>query len=160
MAKRKGWPRDTYARAVWDSDLPTLPRIVALAYADHARSGDVAWIALTRLMAVTGIRNKTSVASAVTRLVADDWLELVEKGRQHRASRYRLRTPQGYVSRTAEGESSGTSEQSSGTSPYPSGTSNGPDYSEDHSEDCAALPVVAAIADLDELLRSVGREAS
>ena len=46
---------DRWARAIWDSSsLKPLQRLVALAFADHARS-EVAWVSLDDLTRCTGM---------------------------------------------------------------------------------------------------------
>ena len=89
------WPRDRYVRAVWQSDLRPLERLVALVYADHARDEDVAWVTYPRIRQRTGLSSNGSVTTAVTGLRDAGWLELVEPGSGRRAARYRIAIPPG-----------------------------------------------------------------
>lgn len=107
---QRRWPRDAYTEAVWSSALTSTQRLVALAYADHARDTDTAWIAPERLEARTGL-GRTAAKTAVRALVEAGWLVLVEAARQHRAPRYRL-VPQPVASRHSEGVTSRHSEPS------------------------------------------------
>lgn len=97
---QRRWPRDAYTEAVWSSSLTSTQRLVALAYADHARDADTAWIAPERLEARTGL-GRTAAKTAVRALVDAGWLVLVEAARQHRAPRYRL-VPQPVASRHSD----------------------------------------------------------
>lgn len=151
------WPRDTYVAAVWESQtLKPLERLVALAYADHARDGETAWVTYPRLMERTGL-SRDALARALNGLREQGWLEVQEAARQQRATRYWLRIPEGdepsasrtagypqeSVSRTAEvpsgladGPLSGSSSPSPGASspsPVTSSPPDGPDYSSHHS---------------------------
>lgn len=97
----KTWPRDGYVAAVWESkQLTTQERIVAMAYADHAKDGDVAWVHWPRLSERTGIRAKSTLWKVTKALVAAGWLVQVEKARQHRSPRYRLVVPEADVRHT------------------------------------------------------------
>lgn len=156
MASR--WPRDAYVRAVWESDLKALNRLVCLAYADHARKGDTAWLTLDRLADVTGMARSTA-AARLSDVVDLGWLVLVEQGRQHRASRYRLVDPsnQQSGSRTPEAESSSpgadTSSPGAGTSSPGAGTDL-----QETTQETAAAP--AAGVDLDAFVAKHSRAAS
>lgn len=165
----RAWPRDAYTRAVWASDLTTAQRIIALAYADHASSGDMAWIPLPRLARLTGLARSTA-AKHLAALAATGWLEVAESARQHRATRYRLTIPrspgtgpldeaQQSGSRTSGAQSSSPALDSSSPALDLSSPAPGPEYSEDCSEEAAAAPA-AAVRDLDDILAGIGREAS
>lgn len=97
MARRsKRWPRDAFVAAVWESEqLRPLERIVALAYADHAKDSDVAWVTWTRLSQRTGIRSKTALSKATKGLVDAGWLKCVRPARQHYSPEYQLLIPVG-----------------------------------------------------------------
>lgn len=111
------WPRDLYAEAVWCSAaLKPVQKLVALAYADHARDGDTAWLSYERLAERTGLARSTA-AAALRQLVDAGWLVCVERGRQHRASRYRLELPQQSESRTPEQSDSRTPDSASSPAP-------------------------------------------
>ena len=86
------WYRDRWAEAIWAADLPTQPKIVALAYADHARDKREAWVSLPRLMERTGL-SRTSCKRAMKQLRADGWLTMTTKESQHRARRFLLTLP-------------------------------------------------------------------
>lgn len=157
MASR--WPRDRYVRAVWESDLKALNRLVCLAYADHARKGDTAWLTLDRLAEVTGMARSTA-AARLADVVDLGWLVLVEQGRQHRASRYRLVDPaQQSGSRTPGLESSSPGADASSPAPDTSSPGAGTDLQETTHETAAAAPPPDGI-DLDAFLAARAREAS
>ena len=153
------WPRDVFVRAVWSSTLRPLPRLVALAYADHARKGDTAWLTLDRIVKVMGM-SRDSAHRTLGILIAAGWLELVEQGRQHRASRYRLVIPSstGDVL-LAESQQYGrrtTGKESSSTAPDVSSTAPVLDLQETTQQTAHAA---AESFDLDELLARIGRDA-
>lgn len=178
IPRSERWPRDDFARSVWDSDqLKPLERLVALCFADHAREHDWAFVTYPRLMACTGL-SRDSAVRAVKGLRDKGWLEVKEASRQQRATRYWLRCPaqpsasqtaaqaQGSVSQTAEPLSgtgdgrltrpSSPSPVTSSLSPVTSSPGDRPDSSSDHSTDTLsddpAQPSVhehaSAIADL------------
>ena len=87
------WARDAWAEQVWCSTLRANDRLVALAYADHARDGlDSVFVTVERLVARTDL-SRSTVLRCVARLRELGWFELVEPARQHRAPRYALRMP-------------------------------------------------------------------
>lgn len=86
------WHRDVWSDAVWDSSLLPLQKLIALAYADHARDGDVAWVTYDRLRKRTGL-SRDAVARHLRALVDAGWLVLVSAASQHRSARYRLGIP-------------------------------------------------------------------
>jgi biotin operon repressor len=100
------WHKDVWSEAVWDSpSLLPLQKLIALAYADHARDGDVAWVTYDRLRERTGL-SRDAVARHLRTLVEAGWLVLVSAASQHRSTRYRLLIPsastQQSVPRTTE----------------------------------------------------------
>lgn len=100
------WPSDLWREAVWNSpksSLKPLQRLIALAYADHARDGEVAWVTYNRLEQRTGL-SRDAVARHLGALVEAGWLVLVSPASQHRSARYRLVIPsaQQSVAQTAE----------------------------------------------------------
>lgn len=115
------WHRDTYAEAVWASELPPLQRLVALAYADHARDGDTSWVTYRRMRERTGL-SRDAIARHNAGLIAAGWLQVVTPARQHRAAIYRLTIPEQSVSRTAEQSVSRTADVPSSTPPRSSST--------------------------------------
>ena len=129
------WPRDLFAEAVWSSRLKPLERLVALAYASHARDQEFAFLTYPRMQEVTGL-SRDAIARAVTGLRDAGWLELMAEARQHHAARYWLRIPiQQSVSRTAEptrDTGDGLLSDTSSPSPDTSSPSPGPDHSEDN----------------------------
>jgi len=160
------WPRDAFVRAVWSSTLRPMPRLVALAYGDHARKGDTAWLTLDRVADVTGM-SRDSAHRNLRILIAAGWLELVEQGRQHRASRYRLVIPsspgdvplaesQQSGSRTTAKEFSSTAPDASSTAPDVSSPGAVLDLQETNQETAHGA---AVSFDLDELLARIGRDA-
>lgn len=85
------WPRDVWLDAMWEnSDLGPNAREVARVYARYAGREDVSWSTWDEITRRTGIRSRDSISKAHQRLIADGWLVLVEKARQHRSARYRL----------------------------------------------------------------------
>jgi DNA-binding transcriptional ArsR family regulator len=99
------WHRDVWSDAVWDSSLLPLQKLIALAYADHARDGELAWVTYDRLRERTGL-SRDAVARHLRALVDAGWLVLVSAASQHRSARYRLAIPspsvQQSVPRTTE----------------------------------------------------------
>lgn len=100
------WHSDLWREAVWNSpksSLKPLQRLIALAYADHARDGEVAWVTYNRLEQRTGL-SRDAVARHLGALVEAGWLVLVSPASQHRSARYRLVIPsaQQSVAQTAE----------------------------------------------------------
>jgi hypothetical protein len=99
------WHKDVWSEAVWDSPLLPLQKLIALAYADHARDGDVAWVTYDRLRRRSGL-SRDAVARHLRALVDAGWLVLISAASQHRSARYRLAIPspstQQSVSRTTE----------------------------------------------------------
>ena len=116
------WPRDLWAEAVWSSSLRPLERLVALAYADHARDGETAWATYGRLMDRTGL-SRDAVARALRGVVGAGWLVEVEPARQHRATVYLLAVPQRSVTQTADDASDRGDVPLSSTGDGPLGTS-------------------------------------
>ena len=86
------WPKEDFASAVFESDLKSLQRLIALVYADHARDGTVAWVTLERLCERTGMKRSSAIEHRKV-LVDSGWLVLLEPARQHAAARYRLQIP-------------------------------------------------------------------
>jgi hypothetical protein len=86
------WPSALWAEAIWASNLKPAEKLVALAYADHARSKRQAWLSYQRLMERTGY-SRSPCAAAVRALREAGWLKVVEKGRQHKSTVYELTTP-------------------------------------------------------------------
>lgn len=87
-----------FADAVWNAsedELSTTEALVLLAYANHARRKDVAWVAYLRLMQQCKIRSRSTVTRVLRDLVRKGWLELVGPARSHKQSAlYRLIIPQ------------------------------------------------------------------
>jgi len=85
--------RDGWRDGIWESDLPPVARLVALAYADHSGPlGSAVWVTHRRLMARTGLA-KNSVTAARRVLCERGWLVVVEAARGSRAARYMLVVP-------------------------------------------------------------------
>ena len=85
--------RDRWAEAVWRSTLPAADKVVALAYADHARDGlGSVWVAVDRLVERTSL-SRSGVMKCLNRLRASGWMAVAEPSRQHRSTRYRLLIP-------------------------------------------------------------------
>jgi biotin operon repressor len=88
MGARNDW-RD----AVWESELPSLAKLLALAYADHAEpDGARVWVSWERLAERTGMGNG-SVGRQVKVLRDGGWLTVVDPGKGRRPTRYRLSQP-------------------------------------------------------------------
>ncbi|MEV6847627.1 helix-turn-helix domain-containing protein [Actinoplanes sp. NPDC051411] len=84
--------------AVWESgpdDLSPTEALVLLAYADHARGGDSAWVAQSRLMQRCKIRSSSTPSRIVAGLVEKGWLELLARAqwRNRQSPTYRLVIP-------------------------------------------------------------------
>lgn len=86
------WLRTVWSEAVWASDLRPLERLVALAYADHARDSDRAWLTLDRLMERTGL-SRDAANRARLGLVEAGWLVLLGERNRRKADVYRLVIP-------------------------------------------------------------------
>lgn len=121
------WPRDSYRAALWGSRLRPLERLVALAYAEHAREADHAWVTYARLREVTGM-SEDAITRAIKGLRAAGWLELKEPARQHRSARYWLTIPPGQhpVARGAEDLQHPATPQTGSSSTLPPGALNFP----------------------------------
>lgn len=144
--------RDRWAEAVWRSTLPAADKVVALAYADHARDGlGSVWVTVERLVERTSL-SRSGVMKYLNRLREAGWMAVAEPSRQHRSTRYRLLVPDGAAvghalapagaggqastEWTAEESTSWTSETTSSppgapSNPHgePSGAPGGPDLS-------------------------------
>lgn len=86
------WPADLFESAVWESALSTAEKAVALAFADHARDGDTAWVTYERLMRRCSMSRDT-VARCLRVLLEAGWLVLVRPAKHHRPALYRLTIP-------------------------------------------------------------------
>ena len=134
--------RDRWAEAVWRSDLPAADKLVALAYADHARDGlGSVWVTVERLVERTSL-SRSGVMKCLNRLRDAGWMVVAEPSRQHRSTRYRLLVPdhaaiedepalvvgadQPSTGWTAEGSTSWTSGPASGPRGAPSGPNGAP----------------------------------
>lgn len=89
--------------AVWEADasqLSTTEAMILLAYADHARGGDTAWVAQSRLMQRCKVRSKDTPSRVLAGLVAKGWLELLSPGqwRNRQSPTYRLLIPTAPIS--------------------------------------------------------------
>lgn len=95
--------RDAWRDAIWQSDLPALARLVALAYADHVRlradPPDVpdlgarqVWITHARLVERTGMATNTATKARAV-LIERGWLTETVPAKGRRAARYALTTP-------------------------------------------------------------------
>lgn len=104
------WHRDLWAEAVWSSKLPPLQRLVALAYADHARDRDTAWLGGKRLCERTGL-GRTAALDARQAVVDAGWLVETVPATARTPAHYRLAVPEGSARRTpdtSEGSASRT----------------------------------------------------
>jgi hypothetical protein len=133
------WPRDRYIRKVWESDdLPPLARLVALAYADHARDQPTAWVTFERLRDCTGL-SRDAANRALRKLVETGWLTVHEAGTRRRSAVYRLTVPavdndRESVSRTLSVRET----DAESTSPGAESPGDGSHYSADLSKAAAA----------------------
>ena len=89
------WPSKVWAEAIWASNFKPAEKLVALAYADHARDKRQAWLSYQRLVQRTGY-SRSSCAAAVRVLREAGWLRVVDKGRQHHSTVYELTTPRNH----------------------------------------------------------------
>lgn len=87
------WPRNAWIEAIWTSNLRPLERLVAMAYADHARGGLTAFVAPDRLVQRTGMSRRATVA-ARRALIEAGWLTEVEPAAQHRTTVFKTHDPQ------------------------------------------------------------------
>lgn len=97
VAETRDWyiARHRYTDTVWESDLPPVPRLVALAYARHShRDHDTATLAYHRIRALTGIASNGTIAKAIRTLIDRGWLQPdtanLPRGRR---ARYQLTIP-------------------------------------------------------------------
>jgi biotin operon repressor len=99
------WPRTLWAESVWRSEtLKSHDKLIALAFADHARDQSTAWVTYDRLAKRTGL-GRTTIALSIKRLRDQGFLVVVDKGGQHVAPRYRLVAQRSAV-RTSDDSSS------------------------------------------------------
>lgn len=114
--------RDAWEERVWCSKLRPPERLVALAYADHARDGlGLVFVTVERLVERTGL-SRSSVMRAMASLRQQGWLVPVEPARQHRAPRYALRFPvPGGAEHNAQGDQTDIPERSRADTPEPPG---------------------------------------
>ncbi|MCT2279010.1 hypothetical protein M3G91_15415 [Micromonospora chalcea] len=111
------WYADTYQDAVWESALPARAKLLALAYARHARNAqgdrtpaaDLSWLTYDRAMAQASIGKRALVTATQQILVDAGWLVPV-RVIPRRPTLYRLAipaaaagTPEGTTSDTVEG---------------------------------------------------------
>ncbi|WP_282947837.1 helix-turn-helix domain-containing protein [Cellulomonas endometrii] len=87
------WHRERWAEAVWSSDLTPVERLVALAYADHARDQRTAWVTTARLIERTGL-SRASILRAREALITAGWFVLAAKSTPRTAATYLLTTPE------------------------------------------------------------------
>lgn len=87
--------RQMWTDAVWDSDLSTTEKIVALCYAKFAgRTWPESWVAGSQLGRNTSLKSKDARIRAVWKLVVKGWLIPFRKTR-HGAYVYQLVIPEG-----------------------------------------------------------------
>lgn len=84
--------------AIWEAgpdQLSTTEAMILLAYADHARGGDTAWVAQSRLMQRCKLRSKDTPSRVIADLVDKGWLELLSPAQWHnrKSPTYRLCIP-------------------------------------------------------------------
>lgn len=114
------WHADTYQDAVWDSSLPARAKLLALAYARHARdaqgdrtpAADLAWLTYDRAMAQASIGKRALVTSTQQMLVDAGWLVPV-RVIARRPTLYRLAIPAaaaGTPEETTDESAQGTTE--------------------------------------------------
>lgn len=88
------WPRDLWLEAIWeDGALKPGERVVAYVFARFAGRDDVAWCSYPEMMRRTGMRDRTTVSTAIKGLTKAGWLDTVAGARQHRSPVYRLVCP-------------------------------------------------------------------
>ena len=86
--------RNDWRDAVWASDLPVTPRMVALVYADHASTdAGAVWVTMARGLERSGIRRHETWSKAVAELQERGWLVEAVARTNKRAARYRLTVP-------------------------------------------------------------------
>jgi len=83
----------TWRAAVWASHLRPSQKIVALAFADHARDDGTVSVSLPRLAEQASLARST-VQECVTALRADGWLVQESPARQTRPPVYSLVVPE------------------------------------------------------------------
>lgn len=87
------WWRTRWSDAVWSSDLKALEKLVAFAYADHARAERTAWVTLDRLCERTGL-SRDAANRALRGVVAGGYLTVFRKTIK-RPTVYALSLPEG-----------------------------------------------------------------
>lgn len=97
------WWRDRWADAVWESTLTSSQKLVALAYADHAKSGRTAYVTQDRLVERTGLSRPT-VNAALRELERGGWLTGPEERPKRRTVTYSLTLPRSQVSELPDPE--------------------------------------------------------
>lgn len=86
------WHRTRWLKAVWESNLAPLERLVAAVFADHAGSDRTAYVALDRLCQRSGL-GRTSAQQHRRGLIQAGWLVEVRGATQHSAAHYELAIP-------------------------------------------------------------------
>lgn len=150
------WWRTTWSDAIWSSDLRSLEKLAALAYADHAGPARTAWVTLPRLMERTGM-SRDAANRARQGLVSKGWLVLRQEARQQRAAVFELVIPRRSsstadvrLSSTADvrlAETSSTGDDTSSTPPDTSSTPgvlNPSSYPSSHPSSSSARAIVAS----------------
>lgn len=87
-------PRQRWTDAIWESDLRSLERLVALAFAKHAGRGlDDVWVSWSELRRLTRLSNDAATRALKT-LRDRGWLVRTADAAGPRAARYRLSVPE------------------------------------------------------------------
>ncbi|MDG4825675.1 hypothetical protein O7635_27840 [Asanoa sp. WMMD1127] len=111
MAKAPTHQGPTWAQifrdAVWEADpdqLSSTEALVLLAYADHLKGGDTAWVAQSRLIQRCKFGSKGTPSRVLATLVAKGWMELLSPAQwaNKQSPRYRLRIPTAPMSGAVE----------------------------------------------------------
>src|SRR5690625_2584272 len=90
-------PRMKWTDAVWESDLTSTQKLVALTYAKYAgASMDDVWVVMPRLMELTSLARAT-IQRALRVLEREGWLVVIQRSSQHRSTHYALRIPAGFT---------------------------------------------------------------
>ncbi len=112
-------PSQVYTDYVWDAaDLSTHQKLVALLYADHAGSGDEAWLDRPRLKHRASIGNDRTAANIPASLVKLGWFEAAGHAPGHKQiPNYRLMLP--VDTGTTSGTGTDGSSATGSTSPEP-----------------------------------------
>lgn len=142
-------PRQRWSDAVWESDLRSLERLVALAFAKHAGRGvEDVWVSWSELRRLTRLSNDAATRALKT-LRDRGWLVKTADAAGPKAARYRLGLPESTpldgalddaTERTADRDSTPSHDESTPPDRAPSTPRDGAEPQRNHEETRTSLP--------------------